>query len=287
MKMKAEHRHIPGWLMIRLSVVMFFSMMSLTACGQRISLLTVEGSKGRLKAVVHKPKLRGGQKCPFVVILHGFTGNKNEGLLVQISEGLQERGIGSVRFDFNGHGESDGPFEEMTIGNELEDAKAVLRTVRAMDWVDTRRIGLLGHSQGGLLTGLLAGELGVEQIKAIVQLAPAGNISEMTRKGQMLGTTFDVDNLPEYLTVWNHRVGRPYLQYAMQCRPYEVASKYKGSACVIHGSKDSAVPWEYGKRYADGYVRGKWVLQPDDGHGLRKHRAQTLGVIYRFFASSL
>lgn len=274
-------------MLSRLSVLMVVGMMSLSACGQKISLMTIEGSKGRLKAVVHQPKLRNGKPCPFVVIMHGFTGNKNENLLVQISEGLQERGIGSVRFDFNGHGESDGPFEEMTIGNEIADAKAVLAAVRQLDWVDSRRIGLLGHSQGGLITGLLAGELGAAQIKAIVQLAPAGNISEMAKQGEMLGTRFDVENLPEYVMVWNHKVGRPYLEYAIQCDAYGMAGKYKGRACVIHGSKDTAVPWEYGKRFADGYAQGKWVLMPDDGHGLRKHRAQTLGEIYKFLAGSL
>lgn len=271
----------------KLAVLLAVSMISVSACGQRTCTQTIRGSKGALKAVIHLPRLSGSQKCPFVLVMHGFTGNKDEAMLVQISEGLQKRGIGSVRFDFNGHGESDGRFQDMTIGNEIEDAKAVLSAVKAIGCVDSARIGLLGHSQGGVVTGMLAGELGAEQVKAIVQLAPAGNIGEGVRKGRMLGVSVDVNNIPEFVEVWQHKVGRAYIQYAMNADMYGVAAKYKGKACVIHGGADTTVPCEYGKRFADGFEQGKWICLPGDTHGLRKHRSQALGAIYDFFKKNL
>ena len=262
-------------------------LITVQAFSQKTYQVSLPGSKGTLKAVVHIPKLKSGVRCPFVVVMHGFTGNKNEKMLIQISEGLQSRGIGSVRFDFNGHGESDGQFEDMTIGNEIADCKAVIETVKKIPGVDPRRIGLLGHSQGGVVTGMVAGELGDKQIKAIVQLSPAGNIGDDARKGKLLGTRFDVANLPATHDVWNHKVGRDYLKYAINCDMYGTAAKYKGAACVIHGSADKAVPCEYGKRFADGYANAKWVLQPGDDHGLSKHRPQTLHTIYSFFSKNL
>lgn len=249
--------------------------------------VTLDGSKGKLKAVVHKPSTTGKITTPFVVIMHGFTGNKNEKMLIQISEGLQSRGIGSIRFDFNAHGESEGKFEEMTIANEIEDAAKVLDYVKHLSWVDSTRIGVLGHSQGGVVASMTAGIQKYPSIKAAVLLAPAANIGEGAKKGNLLGRNFDPNHIPEVIDVWNHKVGRKYLQVAAAMPMYETAAEFTGPALVIHGSKDTAVPCEFGKRYADGYKNCKWVLQPDDDHGLSRHRSQTLGLIYSFFEKNL
>ena len=42
---------------------------------------------------------------------------------------LKEVGPASLRFDFNGHGESGGKFENMTVINEVADANAVLEAI--------------------------------------------------------------------------------------------------------------------------------------------------------------
>ena len=36
----------------------------------------IDGSKGKLSAVIVKPELKPGEKCPMVMMLHGFMGNK-------------------------------------------------------------------------------------------------------------------------------------------------------------------------------------------------------------------
>ena len=116
--------------MRRLALFLLLATLFIPASAQSTTPLTLQGSKGKLKAVIHKPRLASKKsKCAFVLILHGFTGNKNETLLEQISKGLQQRGIGSIRFDFNGHGESEGPFQEMTIENEIENV-LVLPVIR-------------------------------------------------------------------------------------------------------------------------------------------------------------
>ena len=60
-----------------------------------------------------------------------------------------------MRFDFNGHGDSDGEFENMTVLNEIEDANAILNYVKTDPHV--RNIYLVGHSQGGVVASMLAG----------------------------------------------------------------------------------------------------------------------------------
>lgn len=84
---------------------------------------TVQGHQGNICALLHKPDgFRKGRSYPVVLIFHGFTGNKNEDMLIMLSEKLGQEGIASVRFDFNAHGESDGEFSGMTVANELQGA---------------------------------------------------------------------------------------------------------------------------------------------------------------------
>lgn len=42
---------------------------------------------------------------------------------------LKDVGPAGLRFDFNGHGESGGKFENMTVINEVADANAVLEAI--------------------------------------------------------------------------------------------------------------------------------------------------------------
>ena len=43
----------------------------------------------------------------------------------QLARGLAKAGIASIRFDFDGHGRSEGRKQDMTIEKELADARAV------------------------------------------------------------------------------------------------------------------------------------------------------------------
>ena len=88
-----------------------------------------------------------GEIYDMAILMHGFTANRNTNLLREIADNLRDENVASVRFDFNGHGESDGKFEDMTVVNEIADAKAILDYVRTDPHV--RNIFLIGHSQGG------------------------------------------------------------------------------------------------------------------------------------------
>ena len=105
----------------------------------------IYGDHGRLDAVIQTPETQPGHKIPMVIICHGFTGNKDELLLRTLADSLERLGVGSIRFDFNGHGRSDGLFEQMTVPNEIVDTKHVLEYVEHLDYVN--RIALAGHSE--------------------------------------------------------------------------------------------------------------------------------------------
>ena len=84
--------------------------------------------------------------CPLVMMLHGFGGNMwvaPDSWFDRLADDLTAAGCAVLRFDFNGHGISDGAFREMTVYNEIEDAAAFLQY--AMVREDVTTISLLGH----------------------------------------------------------------------------------------------------------------------------------------------
>ena len=137
--------------------------------------VTIDGDHGKLAAIVQKPLLKQDQHCPMVVFCHGFGGRKEGPLFELVADSLQKHGIASIRFDFNGHGESEGRFQDMTVPNEIEDAKKVVTYVKNLPYVE--KIALVGHSQGGVVASMTAGELNTE-ISAVVseQGRPRGKI---------------------------------------------------------------------------------------------------------------
>ena len=108
-----------------------------------------------LRGVLEKPV---DGPAPLVIMCHGFGGRMDAfpgGYFQLWSDALTAAGLATLRFDFNGHGDSEGRFRDMTVYNEIEDAAAVLQY--AMTLPDVTEIYLLGHSQGGVVAGMLAG----------------------------------------------------------------------------------------------------------------------------------
>ena len=116
-----------------------------------------------------------GEIYDMAILMHGFTSDRNTDLLREIADDLRNENVASVRFDFNGHGESDGKFENMTVCNEIADAQAILEYVRTDPHV--RNIFLVGHSQGGVVASMLAG-LYPDIVKKVVLLAPAAQLKD-------------------------------------------------------------------------------------------------------------
>ena len=227
--------------------------------------LTIDGSMGKLSAVIQKPELKAGEKCQMVMLLHGFTGNKSLRPLTDIADLLESRGVASIRFDFNGHGESEGDFVNMTVLNEIEDAKRVYDYVRGLEYVDS--VSVAGHSQGGVVTSMLAGELGAEKIHSIVLLAPAAVLRDDALRGSFFGVAIDAGNPPESVDIWGHKLGREYVLTSQTLQIYPTAEKFTGNVCLIHGTADRIVPYTYSEHYNRLYRNSELHLIQGADHG--------------------
>lgn len=187
-----------------------------------------------------------GEIYDMAIIFHGFTANRNTSLLKEIANSLRDENIASVRFDFNGHGDSDGKFENMTVLNEIEDANAILNYVKTDPHV--RNIYLVGHSQGGVVASMLAG-LYPDLIKKVVLLAPAATLKNDALEGNTQGVTYNPDHIPDRLPFKDLTLGGFYLRIAQQLPIYEVSAQFTKPVCLIHGTDDTVVSPNASKKY--------------------------------------
>ena len=91
-------------------------------------------------------------KVPAVIMLHGFSVDRNELLFSHkiLADKLCEQGIASFRFDFMGSGESDGEFKNASVLTEVMDAETILDYVVKLEYIDTEKRAVPGanHDYG-------------------------------------------------------------------------------------------------------------------------------------------
>lgn len=268
---------------------LFVLLLALTQGGlAQTERVETAGAVGRLQGVVRRPEnTKPGKRVPAVVLYHGFTGNKNEHLLMQVADSLAARGIASVRFDFNAHGESEGRFAAMTIGNEVEDARRILRYTEALPFVS--RVGILGHSQGGVVSTLLSGEEGKKRIRAVALLAPAYVIREHMLQGSCFGTRFNPLQVPDSVPLFGGslHLGRAYIEYAQRMQPFEAARRYRGPVLVIHGMADTVVPYSQSELLPHFYRRPQMHLLPTADHVFSHQESAVASTVARWMEKEL
>jgi uncharacterized protein len=116
----------------------------------------IKNSKGlKLAAIINYPDKN--KQYPAMIILHGFTGYKEEAHLEGLADALARNGFTTIRFDCSGSGDSEGNFEKnYSMSNYLGDIKNVYNYLRELEYVDKNKIGIVGHSMGGLLAIVFA-----------------------------------------------------------------------------------------------------------------------------------
>ncbi len=254
--------------------------------GEGVESLKITGAVGNVHGILQVPELRQGEKCPLVVLMHGITSSTKDPLMTALAEALQHAGIASIRFDFNGHGESDGTFQDMTVPKEIEDARNMYTYARSLPFVSD--IALLGHSQGGVVASMLGGELGTESVAALVLMAPAAVLKEHALQGNIVGVRFDPEAIPEYVTIFNgYKLGREYIKAAQALPIYEVAGRYAGPVFIIHGLSDTIVDAVYGERYQNIYENATLALLDGEDHVFSREREKTVNSVLAFLREKL
>jgi len=114
--------------------------------------------------------------APGVVWLCGYRSDMDSTKASALDAEAERRGLGLLRFDYSGHGRSEGRLEDGTISRWLEEVLALVRAETEGPQI------VVGSSMGGYLALLAAralneaGEIG--RIKGLVLIAPAVDFTE-------------------------------------------------------------------------------------------------------------
>ncbi len=184
-----------------------------------------------------------GGKFPAVILVHGFGGGVHERRNVLLCEKLAQAGIVAFMFDFydKPNGVSELPVLDMTVSLQLQVLRHAVDFVMAQSFVDMRRVGITGHSLGGM-TVLLYGATD-ERLKGIVVQAAVSEVredsgvahwEEWERKGRY---TFG----PEFSGI---SVKWDFITDAKKYDVYASCEKIKCPVLVLHGDNDVLVPLE-------------------------------------------
>jgi pimeloyl-ACP methyl ester carboxylesterase len=103
---------------------------------------------------------------------------------LEIARSLASLGMVVFRYDDRGVGQSTGDFVKSTTNDFAEDAVAVWQYARAVPGIDRSRVGLLGHSEGGIIGPMVAAWQ--REVAFMVLLAPPG-----LSGGQVLSSQID------------------------------------------------------------------------------------------------
>ena len=225
---------------------------------QQISVMNRSGNT--LRGIATLPD--GVEKAPCVLLLHGFGGSAAgyKGLNIRIARDLAEAGIGCVRFDFHGNGESDGEFQDMTFTGLYEDTEDMFRWMEQQPFADPEQLYLSGQSMGGYVAASCAP---IINPKGLILLCPGAGMwfgaaqraDAVVEKGQ---DWFDLEGL-KYCMAFNYDL-------ASHPSPYEEAKGYGGSVLIIRASDDKLVDENVCHTYAQGYVQPELVTTEGGGH---------------------
>lgn len=118
------------------------------------------------------------KKYPAVVMITGSGAqNRDEEIFnhkpfLVIADHLTKNGFAVLRFDDRGFGESEGNHSLATTMDFAEDVRAAVNFLKTRDEIDKRKIGLIGHSEGGMIAPIVASSS--DDIAFIILMAAPG-----------------------------------------------------------------------------------------------------------------
>ena len=245
----------------------------------------LNGKKERLAGVLTLPKYT--TNVPAVIICHGFAKTKSDRKFVELSRFLADKGLASLRFDFSGHGESEGDFEKLTLQKEVGDLAAAFSFLSKQKRINSSRIAIIGHSLGAVVAVLFQAQC--QKANTLILLAPALQQKELLQNWYSK-KQIALCQKEKYTDTPRGRVGVGYLTEALAFDWRETVEKIASPVLIIHGQKDDDVPLKYSRELLKA-IKADKKLEIIEGadHAMESHQAkrETLNYSYSWLKKKL
>lgn len=238
----------------------------------RITLTTPDGLS------IAAEKLEG--EPPTVIFFPGFFSNMRGTKATYLAQKCSERGQAFIRFDYRGHGESDGRFEDGTFTDWLNDALLVV------DRLGDAPVVAVGSSMGGWIA-LLAALKRPNLIRGLIGIASSPDFTEDIRQRRMTEEQRQIMNKQGYIEQPSDYRDEPVIitQELLDSGKEHLLLNQSSieldiPVTLIHGKKDADVPWQKSKRLHEliGKERSELILVDDGEH--RMSREDDLELIW-------
>jgi len=188
-------------------------------------------------------------KEPTVVFLGGLRSDMTGTKAVALEAWARKSDRGYLRFDYFGHGQSSGAFEDGTIGHWRDDSLA------AIDSLTRGKLILVGSSMGGWLS-LLVGRLRPERLAGMVLIAAAPDFTERLLLKDLSPTERTALERDGRLEIPSQYSPEPTVftwKLIEEGRNHLVFDTPLTLPCpvrLLHGQRDPDVPWDYSLQIA-------------------------------------
>lgn len=173
----------------------------------------------------------------YAILAHVFTGNKNLSATRYISRNLMQNGIGVLRFDFTGLGDSEGDFADTNFSSNVDDLLSAAEFLT--DNYQAPKL-LVGHSLGGAAVIYAA-----KQVETVVAVATIGAPSEPEHVTHLLSKQLDAINATGEATVniggREFKIKKQFLEDLATKNMSEVLKELKKPLLVLHSPQDLVV----------------------------------------------
>jgi len=241
-----------------------------------------KNSKGnKLCGILSNPTSQ--EEKPIIILCHGFSTSKEGRTYVRLEEILNKHAVSTFRFDFFGHGESEGKFEEITTYEAVDDIQNAIKFLRESGY---EKIGLVGSSFGGMASIIEAGK--TDDLYVLALKSPVSDymalihsrvdeqdIKNWKEKGIIDVTGVDGETRKLYYS---------FYEEAEKVKAYDGAQKIKIPALIVHGDEDETVPIEQSRKTASliENCRLETIEGADHTYSKARHFEKMLDLISEF-----
>ncbi len=228
--------------------------------------------KRRLAFLRREARAGAGDRRPGLFWMSGFNSVITSSKATALDEWAEREGRALTRFDYSGHGQSDGTLADGCIGQWLADARAAFDQLTAGPQI------VVGSSMGGYLALLLAlAKPG--RLAGMVLIAPAWNMTERLMWEEMPAQTREI-LAREGVWMRPSAYGEPYpitkklidegREHLIDIYDLDVGCPLR----ILHGSKDADVPCKGSVELmnAQGNVNSRMIVIPDGDHRLAREQ---------------
>lgn len=220
---------------------------------------------------------------PIIILCHGFSSSKEGRTYLSLEDILNKKGISTFRFDFFGHGESHGLFENITTSEAVDD---VLNAMVFIQKSGYNKIGLMGSSFGGMASLLTASQSDIPYILALKSPVSDYRSMVLTQRSGHEIQEWKEKGVMEFEGVddGKQRLGYAFYEDAKKIHAYEAISNIKMPTLIVHGEEDETVPVEQSRKAANLIPKARLITIPgcDHTYSNPQHFDELLNLITQF-----